>query len=438
MSKLERKIKATNGLDLYLELVELTEPPLLFHRWSFISAVAACLGRQVWLPFGEWKIYPNFYTTLIGPPGARKGVAIGTVSELLRESGYQYFSGDRSSKEKFMLDWEFGFDKINRGVEPEDRKSSKTIDNVDELLTPAGRDLTKVSEVFIKAGELEDFLGSGNSNFISTLTNLWDNLPYYTDRFKNSKSLYIPNPTVNLLGGATTTTFASIFSTNIIGQGMLSRMLLVHGKGQRLKLTIPPPLPAAQKAMIVDLLRAVRSTLYGEIGLDSAAYDALDFIYNNFAELPDARFASYSSRRFTHLLKLCIIVVACDLRTAITVEDVIFANTILTYTEKGMPTALGEFGKSRNSEVANVVLDEIRNSAAIGGITIRELFSKVSQDVDTAYDLSNICLKLAESNKIKKGNKAGEIVLLPIDVKLGVGNQYVNFDLLWEVKLDSF
>jgi len=438
MSKLDRKIKATNGLDLYLELVELTEPPLIFHRWSFISAVAACLGRQVWLPFGEWKIYPNFYTTLIGPPGARKGVAIGTISELLRESGYQYFSGDRSSKEKFMADWEFGFDKINRGAEPDDKNTNSGIDMVDEVLTPAGRDTTKVSEVFIKAGELEDFLGSGNSNFISTLTNLWDNLPYYTDRFKNSKSLYIPNPTVNMLGGATTTTFASIFSTNIIGQGMLSRMLLIHGKGQRLRLTIPPPLPPDLKVMVIDLLRTIRATLYGEIGLEKVAYDALDFIYNNFAELPDARFASYSSRRFTHLLKLCIIVAACDLRTTITLDDVIFANTILTYTEKAMPTALGEFGKSRNSEVANVVLDEIRNSAGVGGITIRELFAKVSQDVDTTYDLSNLCMKLAESGKIKKGTKDGDVVLLPVEVKLGVGNQYVNFNLLWEVKLDSF
>lgn len=442
MSKFERKIIPTNGMDSYLALVELTEPPLLFHRWCFITAVGACLARQVYLPFGEWKIYPNFYTCLIGPPGARKSVAIKIISNLLEDAGYQHFSGDRSSKEKFMMDWEFGFDKIHRGVEPEDAKKATTIDPVDELLDVAGRDTSRISEVFIKAGELEDFLGAGNSGFVSTLTNLWDNLPYYTDRFKNSKSLYIPNPTVNLLGGATTTTFASIFSATIIGQGMLSRMILVHGKGQRLRLTIPPPLPAELRGFTVELLRSIRTTIHGAIDLSPEAYDAVDYIYNNFEELPDSRFSSYSSRRFVHLLKLCLIVCASDLRLRIELPDVVLANTILTYTESFMPMALGEFGKSKNSEVSNIVLDAIRGGEATGGITAHELLKLVSQDVDSMTVLSDIVMKLFTVEKIVKGSRGAgstaEAVFLPAKKAVGHGQKYVDYSLLWEHKLGTF
>lgn len=437
MQKLTRRIEPVTSIDTYLAMTELTESPLLFHRWCFISGVGALLARNVWLPFGEWKIYPNFYINLIGPPGSRKSVAISAIGELLKEAGYEHFSGDRSSKEKFMMDWEFGFDKIARGIEPEDKKS--IADCVDELLTPDGRDASRVSEVYIKASELEDFLGSGNSGFISTLTNLWDNPAYYTDRFKNSKSLYIPNPTVNLLGGATTTTFASIFSTSIIGQGMLSRMILVHGKGQRMRLTIPPAMPMEYKKVIVDLFRTIRSTMRGELTLGPGAYEALEMIYEGFVELKDSRFASYCSRRFTHLLKLCIIIATSELRMEITVADILYANTILSYTELGMPKALGEFGKSRNSEISNIVLDAIMAGESNGGVTARDLIKAVSQDVDSSYELQAIVLKLVEAEKVIKGMRGEEPVFLPVRRALDSSTEaLIDYDLLWEHRLGSF
>lgn len=436
----KRHIQGTSAMDMYLEMVELTESPLLFHRWCYISVVAASLARNTWLPFGERNIYPNFYINLIGPPGSRKSSAISIASGLLREAGYLHFCGDRSSKEKFMLDWEFGFDKINQGVEPEDKDASGALDMVDMILTPDGRDTSKVSEVYIRASELEDFLGSGNAGFISTLTNLWDNLPYYTDRFKNSKSLYIPNPTVNMLGGATTTTFANIFSASIIGQGMLSRMLLIHGRGQRMKLTIPPPLPPQLKLLILENLRAVRTSINGPMTLTPVAYEALDDIYNSNYEIADSRFASYFSRRLDHLLKLCIVIAASELTTEIDEEIVLLANTILTYTELGFSEALGEFGKSKSSEVTNIVLDAISAWESLGGIGIRELLKQVSHDVDSVHELAQITMKLEEAGKIQRGTSADKkgIVFMPIRKKIEQGDKFVDYSLLWEHKLKVF
>ena len=422
-----------SSLDYYLDLVENTESPLLYHRWSFISAIGACLGRSTWLDFGEERIYPNQFVVLIGPAGARKSGAIKIAKSLLNASGYEFFVGDSSSKEKFLADWEHGFDKINRGIETGSKMASS--DRELEVLFGGETILDdRVSEAYIVAGELQDFIGSGNGGFISTLTNLWDNLPKYSDRFKNSKSLYIPNPTISILGGATVTTFADIFSANIIGQGMLSRMILVYGNGQRQKLTIPPPLPAELKQTIQELLLEIRTNIRGCLVLPKDSEDILDYIYKNYVDINDSRLSSYCSRRFTHLLKLCVVIAASELSTTITPEMVIYANTILTYTELYMPKALGEFGKSRSSEVSQVVLDAIAN-AGDRGVTVSELMEIVSQDIDSIHELGSLVLKLSGAKKVRTASRPdGEVAFVVISRKLSDKVQYVDFTLLPEFR----
>jgi hypothetical protein len=405
---------------------------LLYHRWSFISIIAAALGRNLWLPFGEDNIYPNHFITLVGPPGARKSTAINIAARILLDSGYEHFAGDSSSKEKFIMDWEHGFDKINNGIEP-GVKNADINDVLDSSLGSVNR--TGTAQAYIKAGELQDFLGTGNGGFIATLTNLWDNPPKYTDRFKNSKSIYLPNPTINLLGGATTTTFANIFSSNIIGQGMLSRLILVFGKGQRQKLTIPPPLSAELRNIIVQIVMVARTSLNGHVTLTQDAYKSIEDIYNSGTELQDARLATYSARRLTHLLKLCIVCAAIESSTVIEQSTVLLANTILTYTELYMPKALGEFGKSKSSEQSQIVMDAIYGGEDVGGLTLLELMSVVSQDIDNQHHLAEIVQKLVSAGKVYLTKNKSPGTFMPVKKLIKTKNSsQVDFNLLYEYK----
>src|SRR6187402_2504281 len=93
-----------NLFDMYFEYVKDTESPKVYHRWSIISAVATALGRRCWLPFGANRIFPNMYIMLVGNPGTRKSVAIKGVRKVLSAAGYDKFSAERTSKEKFLLD----------------------------------------------------------------------------------------------------------------------------------------------------------------------------------------------------------------------------------------------------------------------------------------------------------------------------------------------
>lgn len=386
--------------DAYFQLVEnSSESPFLYHRWNLISAVASLLGRNVYMQFGFDTIYPNMYVCLMGNAGTRKSSSIKVARDVLAATGYNKFARERSSKEKFIKDLATGFDVINgaltgTAVETEMNKP------IDDLVPFEERE---PSEVFICAGELEDFLGNGDTAFISLLTNMWDNLPHYSHGKMTSADLLIKEPTVSLLGGCTPVTFNTVFPPEVIGQGMLSRLLLVYGAGARKRITIPEQPDAELLEFFQSHLAAIKQQVRGPVTYTDGAYEVIDTIYQSGVALPDARLESYNNRRLTHLLKLCIVLAALDLSTEITKEIAIEANSILHYTEKLMPKALGEFGKSANSDKVGVVLDYLNEycKADPKGITPEKLFKNVSTHFDRMdKDFAEVVAKLKQSDKI--------------------------------------
>jgi len=73
----------------YYDYVGDTESPLIFHRWSILSGVAASLGRRCHIPLGYYKIYPAMYTMLVGASGTRKSSATSLAAKVLKD-GYSY------------------------------------------------------------------------------------------------------------------------------------------------------------------------------------------------------------------------------------------------------------------------------------------------------------------------------------------------------------
>lgn len=388
--------------DVYFDMMEdCSESPFLYHRWCLISATSALLGRRVKLNFGFDTIYPNMYVCLLGSAGSRKSSAISIVRNIAAAAGYNKFARERSSKEKFVKDLSTGFENIN-GTSTADRVSNLLNSEVDGI----DWDLRKPSEVFITAGELQDFLGANDTGFISLLTTLWDNLPLYSTGKMTSADVMVKEPTINMIGGATPTTFSTAFPPEVIGQGMLSRLILVHGEGARKKLTIPK-LPDPELLAFFESHFAAIAQLEGDITYTDDAYKVLDKTYQSGVAVSDMRFESYNSRRLTHLIKLCIVIAALNLTTVITKEIAIEANSILNYTELLMPKALGEFGKAFNSDTTNIVMNMLKEEYARTGewLPLLKLFPRVSQQFDKLEDYVRVLAKLRDSNRIeyKKG-----------------------------------
>jgi hypothetical protein len=255
-------------------------------------------------------------------------------------------------------------------------------------------------ECIIVTGELNVFLGHGNVEFIDLLTDLWDYDGLYYHRFKNSKSISLFNPTISILGGNTGIGISQAFPIEVIGQGLFSRLIQVYSDPTGRRVSFPPPADQELRKRIIEKFQRIRILFHGEVKITPQAYIALDEIYQNWKELEDVRFKSYSSRRFIHLLKLCLCVAAAKEEKFIDVETVIYTNSILHYTEHFMPKALGEFGKSRNSDVSVKILEIIEKKEGPSDLQ-KDVWPQVRRDLDTMKQLGDIVRGLHAAGKVQ-------------------------------------
>ena len=63
----------------------ITEAPSAYVIWSAISVISAVLKKKVWVRRGTYKVYPNQYIVLVGPPGVGKGTAIHPAHSFIKD-----------------------------------------------------------------------------------------------------------------------------------------------------------------------------------------------------------------------------------------------------------------------------------------------------------------------------------------------------------------
>lgn len=375
----------------YLSYTADGEVPTSFHRWSAIAGIGAILERNLFIPHGHSQIFPNQYCMLIGSAGTRKSTAIKLMKSMLVKAGYTTISAERTSKEKFLLDLAGHSDEPS---DPDTILNANLFGDIDSE--------SEVRPMFIAADEANDFFGVGNLEFLSILGSLWDwNGSPYANRIKTGKSVSINNPNVNILSGNTPTGFALAFPPEILGQGFFSRLLLIYGEPNGKKIPFPSIPDPHETTHIVTYLQKIKSYHMGALDYTDTARALLSMIYTSPKLVDDLRFDSYHNRRFTHLLKLCIIVAASKLEKEIGEETVIEANTYLSYIESLMPKALGEFGKSKNSDITHKILTFIE---AHDGVRLKDLMKLVSADLEKPSDIGDILKKLSMSDKIQSIN----------------------------------
>ena len=368
--------------DLYLHYTKDTEATATFHRWSAIVGIGAYLERNVWIQHGASQIYPNHYVMLLGESGSRKSAAIKGFVRILKEAGYKSLAAEKTSKEKFSQDL---------------AAIHHTDDTGDDLLW-GDIDDSAITPILIANDEANDFFGLNNIEFLSLLGSWWDYNGTYEVKYKTSKSDSIPNPTPSILVGNTPTNFSLAFPPTIIGQGFFSRILLVHGERTRGKITWPTPPSAEATAAVVQALQQIKMSCVGEMVPTPQARKLADHIYKGVENVTDERFASYFNRRFTHLLKLSVVVAASQGRTIIDEDVLIQANTYLTYIQNLMPKALGEYGRSQDSAIVQKIMSHIHRSQT--PVTLKEIAKQVASDISNMVALRQIIEKLVHAEKV--------------------------------------
>ncbi len=422
----------TDFITSYMSYIGDTESPMLYHRWCGMALLAGMLGRDCFFKFGHFNVHANMYLMLIGLPATRKSTAIKIAKKLAMASGYSTIAADKTTKEKWLMDL----------AAQHDSTTGEAGDILDKNLFGEEEDDASILskppiECFIMADEFNDFLGNGNIEFISMLGVLYDYEGIYRNRIKTGKSVNLPNPTINILSGNTPTNFSLAFPPEIIGQGFFSRLILVYGEPTGKRITFPvEPSPAAISEMVTKIAE-IKRTCSGEILADSKTRELLDKIYKTYKGIDDVRFDHYTGRRFTHLIKLCIICAVSRGSRNITEKDVLLANTVLTHTEHLMPKALGEFGKSKHSDTINKIMDVLNRATA--PMTANEIYKIISTDLDKFSDIGNLMNILTLSDKVMFVKSPAPGGFLPkktisVEVASSRNSAVVDFSLLTEAE----
>lgn len=381
-------------ISAYLSYIGHSEAPITFHRWSAITALGAWVGRDYIFPFGTGIIKPNIYCMLMGGAGTRKSTAIKTATKLIRGAGYKSIAADKSSKERLLMDL--------AGVAPiiADSKGPKSPEEILEENLFGDNKLNHIPEMLIAADEFNVFVGNGNIEFLSLLGVLWDYEGLFENRVKNSQSVEIQDPYLSILAGNTPTGFSLAFPPEAIGQGIFSRLILVHGESTGIKIPFPTTPAQAATQQLLDSLHRIKSRVKGVAHLTAEAKRALEAIYTSQQGIQDVRFETYMNRRFTHLIKLCLVISASYCTTTITEQHVILANTLLSHAEHSMHRALGEFGKAKHSDVSHKVMQVIEKSNG-APVTLKVLWQHVCNDLEDMNKLKEIISNLVLADKIQ-------------------------------------
>lgn len=383
-------------------MVEDTESPRVMHIWAAVGSLAAALGRRNYLPFGDGEIFPNHYIALVGTPGTRKSTVLKTARKQLSKSTGVKFAPDdtagqrqglvkammrNSSHEQLYLDSvkldgrddtlaALTMSEVSRITDIPETEEQREIDEADKQHLMATSD------------ELGIFIGQNNSQLLNFLTSAWDGREYEYDT--TTKSIVLRKPLLNLIACTTPVSIANSMPAAAVGQGFLSRVILVYGAKKYKIIARPKPFPEDSVVAVRSRLDEIYNMLHGPFDEtpDATAYS--ESLYEWPLEISDSRFGYYHERRYTHLMKLAMCLAAGRGSHTIVKDDYDEAHRILRATERGMPDALGEFGMNPLASLKQSILEFMRDEMAMPLEELRGHFhrdSRANEFMEVVNDL---------------------------------------------------
>ena len=383
-------------LRAHLQYVAETEPPRMFHIWSALTSISACMGRHLYLESGIGRIHGNMYVLLVGPPATKKSTAIKLSTVLMkRATDVKFAPDDTGGQRQGLIRALIEADGGDEDDEGETAADALDIDAIANMQMELAHDADKHT-MFANASEFGSFIGQNSLDLTRFLIKMWDGDDFVYQLRQSKDTLY--EPLLQILGGTTPTDIASLLPPEAIGQGFMSRCILVYAPNK--EKSVPPSkikLDVEQEDYLCKVYNHVHYKMRGEMQLTEDAAELLDILYETELKIQDNRFIYYTERRPSHLLKLTMNLCACDGRVLIEKGDVEDGHRILSATELRMPDALGEYGLSPLSVARQKMLEYLRYSKE--AISENVMWAIMQKDMKL-IDFKNSVSALINSGKI--------------------------------------
>lgn len=383
-----------NFIERYLEYTKLHEAPEPYHIWSAVTAVAATLGRGVWMDKGIYKIFAGqMMVVLVGGSAlVRKSTAVGIARDMLTKANKVNIIQGKSSPEALI-------DSMNRGP---------SVNN--GIVSPQD------AEALLYAPELSAFLSkqSYTEAMIPILTDMADAKDVFVHKTITRGALTLNNVCLSLLGASTPDWLAEAIPPNAFGGGFMSRIIFVYAEGTNRYNPLPSleDFPAAVFDELVNELRAL-GTMRGEAKLSPEGRTWFIDWYNKFMQSPGAKQEGYWGRRHDHMLRVAMNIMACKGRMTLLVEDLELADKWLTETEKTQSLCFRYVGASPMAREQERIARLVEQAG--GTLSYRELMHMTWRRMDAAVvrqAVENLCSAGVLEMRNFKGGTSTETLLI--------------------------
>lgn len=329
--------------------------PELFRRWSAVSAVAGALGRKCWYDRGDFKCRANTFIVLVGGPATGKSLAMDfqysengpfyTLSTTPKADGesdeinekYKKFLGEARSP----LVLAYGSFTSRDLVDVSAGVSNFVFD------VPIG-EVVDDATLTVYTSEFGTLINRHDEKLYTMLTEGWDASKPYQHRTAHYGKKKVPGFCLNWAACATPGQFVERMPANAAEQGLLSRILPVYftGKPSSENIRVENKADARRMEILANDLADI-SMLHGEFVFSEeggqAAQEWLDG--GKLPKITEPMMAEYDGRRFSHMLKLSMILSAARRRTKIIeLRDWQDAQAMIFEVEENMPKLLRRFG----------------------------------------------------------------------------------------------
>lgn len=357
--------KTEDFLASYIEYTMKQESPEVFHLWTGIGVICACLGQRTWINRSQYKIYPNAYIILVSDSGiCRKSTAVSIGRDLLQGMDRQgpLMLPQRATPEVMV--------KL--------LKDNIQIDHIAKRRICGG---------VIVASELDSMFAGDErrkDHLLTLLTDLYDVPKTFNSATITRKEEVIPYPCLSLLGASTMEWLRGIVGERGVGGGFASRVYFVHAETTDRFIPHPTKEARLRQDLIQDLCEISEYRGPWEIAPEALKwFEAYYAQCYEYASTCEPAFRGYASRKSDHMLRISLV-----LSASMGVNDYLLQENVMQRAAAivdSLETSLGaiyeDITMTRDGKTRFEIQETIRKSGK-QGIQRSTLLRKFQRKVD--------------------------------------------------------
>ena len=395
---MSRRLK--NGvLESFCQFTEATEVPAAFAVWSGLIAIAASLGRDCFVDYGYYTLYPNLYVVLIGPSAvAKKSTPIKFAFRMIKQVKPPINILSQKMTPEALISALSGLDAKDG----------------DTMIVPSAVGIVLVSELATLVNKT-----SFKSGMIDVLTDLYD-AEDFEYRTKARGVEYVRNPCLSIIGGATPIGIKECIPLVSSGGGFTSRIVFVFSKGSG-RLIPRPQRSAEDKQRMEDICHDLCeiAKMRGTFAMTDDAGNMYDKEYIRFRKnsplIENENLGGYVGRRADILMKVSMLISASSSSDRmITEKTMLVALGILKRTEESMPNVLKVITSNETGDIFEQLVRFMMRHKIVGKAELTRQFKHKL----TAMELDVMMRTLVQGEIVNEEIDAGKTKYIFIGKKV--------------------